>query len=345
MSHDTATRTAAAPAADDEGTAPAHGLTPRRAGQWAKEQYPLYILIALLIFAGLTSDAFFSSYNVSNLLLQVSVIGIVTLAQFLIVLTGGIDISVGAVAGLAGVLSAGLFGGGNTLLAVAVAIVLGGAIGVFNGYLIAYRGLEAFIVTLGMLALGRGLVYAYTEGQPISPHAADFRTIATTAVGGVPVLGIVWIALAMAMAFLTRRTVFGRRVYALGSSKEAAHAAGVPVRATMITVYVIAGVLVGFAGFLLAARIGAATPTGGDNYEIDSIAAVVIGGASLVGGRGRVLGAFLGTLIFGVISNLLVLLNVSTFLQDAFRGALIIFAMVLTTVQFTRRRRQRTAHS
>ncbi|MGW5450210.1 ABC transporter permease, partial [Streptomyces asiaticus] len=139
--------------------------------------------------------------------------------------------------------------------------------------------------------------------------------------------------------------VFGRRVYALGSSKEAAHAAGVPVRATMITVYVIAGVLVGLAGFLLAARIGAATPTGGDNYEIDSIAAVVIGGASLVGGRGRVLGAFLGTLIFGVISNLLVLLNVSTFLQDAFRGALIIFAMVLTTVQFTRRRRQRTAHS
>lgn len=344
MSHDTAPRTVAAPPVAHEGT-PTHGPTLRRAGQWAKEQYPLYILIALLIFAGFTSDAFFSSYNMSNLLLQVSVIGIVTLAQFLIVLTGGIDISVGAVAGLAGVLSAGLFDGGNTVLAVAVAIVLGGAIGVFNGYLIAYRGLEAFIVTLGMLALGRGLVYAYTEGQPIAPRAADFRTIATTAVAGVPVLGVVWIVLALAMAFLTRRTVFGRRVYALGSSREAAHASGVPVKATLISVYVIAGGLVGFAGFLLAARIGAATPTGGDNYEIDSIAAVVIGGASLVGGRGRVLGAFLGTLIFGVISNLLVLLDVSTFLQDAFRGALIIFAMVLTTVQFTRRRRQKTAHS
>ncbi|MEU5608665.1 ABC transporter permease [Streptomyces sparsogenes] len=339
-----ATETVATPPAAPQGT-PTNGLTRRRVGQWAKEQYPLYILIALLIFAGFTSDAFFSSYNLSNLLLQVSVIGIVTLAQFLIVLTGGIDISVGAVAGLAGVLSAGVFGGGNTLLAAAVAIVVGAAIGIFNGYLIAYRGLEAFIVTLGMLALARGLVYAYTEGQPITPHAADFRTIATTALGGIPVLGIIWIVLAVAMAFLTRRTVFGRRVYALGSSKEAAHAAGVPVKATMISVYVIAGVLVGFAGFLLAARIGAATPTGGDDYEIDSIAAVVIGGASLVGGRGRVLGAFLGTLIFGVISNLLVLLDVSTFLQDAFRGALIIFAVTLTSVQFTRRRRHTTARS
>ncbi|MFE1199268.1 ABC transporter permease [Streptomyces olivaceoviridis] len=340
MTHDTTTRSATPPPAVPR-IAAAGCLTPSRVRQWAKKQYPLYILLALLLFAGLTSDAFFTVRNLQNLVVQVAVIGIVMLAQFLIVLTGGIDISVGAVVALAGVLCAGLFGGDNTLLAALVAITVGVAIGAFNGYLVAFRGLEAFIVTLGMLALARGLVYAYTEGQPITPHSPTFRVVATTATAQIPVLGIIWIGVALAVAFLTRRTVFGRRVYALGSSKQAAYASGVPVKTTMVAAYVVAGALVGLAGFLLTARVGAATPTAGNSYEIDSIAAVVIGGASLAGGRGRVLGAVIGTLIFGVISNLLVLLNVSTFLQDAFRGALIIFAVVLTTVRFRRDRATR----
>ena len=288
---------------------------------WAKQQYPLYILVVLLVIAGFSTDAFFTTRNLTNLVLQVSVIGIVTLAEFLIVLTGGIDISVGSAVGLAGVLSAGMFGGTNVLVAIVVAVVVGALIGLVNGYLVAFRGLEAFIVTLGMLSLARGLVYAYTEG--------------------VPVIGIIWIAIAVGMWFLVKRTVFGRRVYAVGSNKDAARASGVPVRATLLGVYVLAGVLVGFAGFLLASRVGVGTPTAGNLYELNAIAGVVIGGTSLRGGRGRVFGAVIGTLIFGVISNLLVLLNVSTYLQDAFSGALVLVAITLTTFQL-RKRRQAT---
>lgn len=310
-----------------------------RFGTWAKAQYPLYILIILLIVAGFATDAFFTQRNITNLILQASVIGIVTLAQFIIVLTGGIDISVGSVVGLAGVMAAGLFSGASVPVAIIAAIAVGAVIGAINGYLVAFRGLEAFIVTLGMLALARGLVYAFTEGVPVRPEAADFRGIATATVLGFPLIGLLWLGLAVVLAFVVRRTVFGRRIYAVGSNKDAAHASGVPVRSTLLWVYILAGVLVGFAGFLLASRVGVGTPTAGSLYELDAIAAVVIGGASLIGGKGRVFGAVVGTLIFAVISNLLVLLNVSTYLQDAFRGALILVAVFLTTVHFAKRKK------
>lgn len=319
------------------------GIDWQRVGSWAKQQFPLYILVLLLVFAGLATDSFFSTRNLSNLILQVSVIGIVTLAEFLIVLTGGIDISVGSVVGLSGVLAAGLFGGQSVVVAILVALAVGGAIGLLNGYLVAFRGLEPFIVTLGMLALARGLVYFYTEGVPVAPGGAGFRTIAISTVAGIPVIGLLWIGLAVVIAFIVRRTVFGRRIYAVGGSKDAAFASGIPVKATLLGVYVIAGLLVGFAGYLLAARVGAGTPTAGNLYELDAIAAVVIGGAALSGGKGRVFGAVIGALIFGVITNLLVLMNVSTYLQDAFRGALILIAVVLTTINFTRAKRARTA--
>jgi ribose/xylose/arabinose/galactoside ABC-type transport system permease subunit len=198
--------------------------------------------------------------------------------------------------------------------------------------LIAFRGLEPFIVTLGMLALGRGLVYAYTEGVPVRPTAPGFPVVGTATLAGIPVLGWLWVLLAVGMAFLLRRTVFGRRVFAIGSRREAALAAGIPVRGTLVTVYCLAGLLAGLGGYLLASRVGAATPTAGTNFELDAIAAVVIGGTRLRGGQGRVFGAVVGTVIFGVITNLLVLLNVSTFLQDAFRGALILVAVALATV-------------
>lgn len=306
---------------------------------WLKGQYALGILLVLLIIAGFSTSAFFTTRNLTNLILQVSVVGIVALAQFIVVLTGGIDISVGSVVGLSGVLAAGMFGGNNVVVAILVALAVGVIVGLVNGYLVAFRGLEAFIVTLGMMALARGLVYAQTEGVPVSPGAANFRAIATTAVGPLPLLGILWVAIAVAIWFIVSRTVFGRRVYALGSSRQAAEASGIPVRSTILWVHVIAGLLVGFAGFLLASRVGSATPTGGLNYELDTIAAVVIGGASLVGGRGRVFGTMIGVLIFGVISNLLVLLNVSTFLQDAFRGGLILVAILLTTIHVRSRKR------
>lgn len=218
-------------------------------------------------------------------------------------------------------------------------------IGLVNGWLVAYRGLEPFIVTLGMLALARGLVYAYGEGIPVQPGAADsFANLGQSTLLGIPVLAIFWILAVLLIAFLLTRTVWGRRVYAVGSNIEAARSSGIPVKATLLSVYVIAGLLVGLGGWMFIARFASGTALAGNLMELEAIAAVVIGGARLSGGYGKVFGAVVGTIIFQVIANLLSLLNVSTFLQDAFRGALILVAVTLATVQFSRRRAETKTH-
>ena len=328
----------------DTATAPTGEQQPEQskgnaAVEWLKGQYALFILIVLLIIAALSSPAFLTPTNITNLLLQMSIIGVVVMAELIIVLTGGIDISVGSALGLAAVLCAGLFGGFSVWFALLVALAVGGLIGVVNGWLVSFRGLEPFIVTLGMLALARGLVYAYSEGIPITPEASEtFAQIGQTTVLGIPVLTLIWIAMVLLVAFLLRRTVWGRRVYAIGSNKEASRSSGIPVRATLWSVYILAGLLVGLGGWMFVCRFGSATALAGNLMELEAIAAVVIGGAALSGGRGTVFGAVIGTIIFQVIANLLSLLNVSTFLQDAFRGALILVAVTLATVQFARKR-------
>jgi ribose transport system permease protein len=311
---------------------------------WLKSQYALYILVALLLVATITrGSVFWGGTNLTNLLLQMSIIGVVVLAELIVVLTGGIDISVGSALGLAAVVSAGLFGGPSVLLALLVALVIGGIVGAINGWLVAFRGLEPFIVTLGMLALARGLVYAYGNGIPINPEAsASFAALGQATFIGIPVLAIIWLAMVALIAFLLYRTVWGRRVYAIGSNIEAARASGIPVKATLWSVYILAGFLVGLGGWMFLARFASGTSTAGNLLELEAIAAVVIGGAALSGGRGKVFGAVVGTIIFAVIANLLSLLNVSTFLQDAFRGALILVAVTLATVQFTRNRAKTT---
>lgn len=304
---------------------------------WLRQQYSLAILVALVILASILSNAFLTPGNLTNLVRQVSISGIIVLAELLVVVSGGIDISVGSVVGLAAVLSAGLFHGTSLILGIVVGIAVGAIVGLINGTLVAYRGLEPFIVTLGMLALARGLVYAYTQGIPVQPQSSAFSIPGIATIATFPVLGVIWICTVIVMALLLYRTVFGRRVYAIGSNKQASYSSGLPVKQTLLIVYVLAGVLAGLAGFLLASRLGSGTPTAGTNYELDAIAAVVIGGARLNGGHGRVFGAVMGALIFGVITNMLVLLNVSTFLQDAFRGALILVAVALAAS--TRKRR------
>jgi ribose transport system permease protein len=308
---------------------------------WLKSQYALYILVALLLVATITRGSiFWGGTNLTNLLLQMSIIGVVTLAELIVVLTGGIDISVGSALGLAAVISAGLFGGPSVLLALVVAVIIGGIVGAVNGWLVAFRGLEPFIVTLGMLALARGLVYAYGNGIPINPKAANtFASFGQATLIGIPVLAIIWILMVLLISFLLYRTVWGRRVYAIGSNVEAARSSGIPVKATLWSVYILAGLLVGLGGWMFLARFASGTSTAGNLLELEAIAAVVIGGARLSGGFGKVFGAVVGTVIFAVIANLLSLLNVSTFLQDAFRGALILVAVTLATVQFARKKK------
>ena len=307
---------------------------------WLKSQYALYILAALLLVATITRGTiFWSGTNLTNLLLQMSIIGVVVLAELIVVLTGGIDISVGSALGLAAVVAAGMFGGPSIFLGLLIALIVGGVIGALNGWMVAFRGLEPFIVTLGMLALARGLVYAYGNGIPILPKVAStYATIGQTTVLGIPVLALIWVAAVAGIGFALNRTVWGRRVYAVGSNKEAARASGIPVKSVLWSVYILAGLLVGLGGWMFLCRFGAGTSTAGNLMELEAIAAVVIGGARLTGGYGKVFGAVVGTIIFAVIANPLSLLNVSTFLQDAFRGALILVAVTLATVQFARLR-------
>jgi ribose transport system permease protein len=316
----------------------------RGALDWLKGQYALFILVALLLVAVTTSPAFLTRTNITNLLLQMSIIGVVVMAQLIVVLTGGIDISVGSALGLAAVLCAGFLGGDSVVLALLVALLIGGAVGALNGWLVSFRGLEPFIVTLGMLALARGLVYAYGNGIPIQPGAARaFADIGQATFLGVPVLALIWIGVVLLITFLLYRTVWGRRVYAIGSNVEAARSSGIPVRSTLWSVYILAGLLVGLGGFMFICRFASGTALAGNLLELEAIAAVVIGGARLSGGYGKVFGAVVGTIIFQVIANLLSLLNVSTFLQDAFRGALILVAVTLATVQLSRRRKPAAA--
>jgi len=331
----TATATAPAPSAQPE----AQRSSP--VVDWLKSQYALYILVALLLVATITRGSiFWGGTNLTNLLLQMSIIGVVVLGELIVVLTGGIDISVGSALGLAAVIAAGLFGGPSVFLGLVVAVIIGGIVGAVNGWLVAFRGLEPFIVTLGMLALARGLVYAYGNGIPINPEAAaSYATFGQTTIIGIPVLAIIWLVMVALIAFLLYRTVWGRRVYAIGSNIDAARSSGIPVKTTLWSVYILAGLLVGLGGWMFLGRFASGTSTAGNLLELEAIAAVVIGGARLSGGFGKVFGAVVGTIIFAVIANLLSLLNVSTFLQDAFRGALILVAVTLATVQFSRKRR------
>src|SRR4051795_8128952 len=192
---------------EEEDTSRGHAIA-----EWLRSQYALYILVALLLVATITRGAvFWGATNLTNLLLQMSIIGVVTLAELIVVLTGGIDISVGSALGLAAVVAAGLFGGPSVLLALVVALIVGGVVGTVNGWLVAFRGLEPFIVTLGMLALARGLVYAYGNGIPINPGAAStFAKIGQSTFLGIPVLAIIWLVMVALIAFLLYRTVWGR---------------------------------------------------------------------------------------------------------------------------------------
>jgi ribose transport system permease protein len=232
---------------------------------------------------------------------------------------------------LSGVIAVGLQAQLPMPLAVLIGICVGVGLGSANGAAIAFLNVPPFVMTLGTLALARGLTYAYTQGGPLQP-SAEWRELfiypGRSEILGIPTIGLIWLVLILVVAFVLNGTVFGRRVFAVGSNRAAAFASGVSIEWTLLSVYLISGLLCGVAGVLLASRVSVATPTMGQSYELDAIAAVVIGGASLAGGYGTVTGTVVGTIILVLIVNLLNLLNVSIFWQDAVRGAIIIAAMI-----------------
>ncbi|MGI5216076.1 ABC transporter permease [Plantactinospora sp. CA-290183] len=307
----------------------------------------LPVLVVLALGLSLATDTFLTGTNLDNLGRQVSIYAIIAIGQLLVILTAGIDLSVGSVVGLSGVIAAKMVfdtaGGGSVLLAVVLALLAGAAVGLVNGVLVAILRMPPFIVTLGTLGMARGLTLLYTDGRTIQPLPASFTRIA----GGefLGVANLIWLTLLIALlvGFGLRRTIWGRYIYAVGSNPESARLTGVPVKAVLLSVYALAGTLAALGGILLASRLGNGVPTAGTGYELQAIAACVIGGASLFGARGTALGALVGALIVGLLNNGGTLLGIDPFWLQVAIGALILVAVGFDQLQGRRLTRGRAA--
>lgn len=289
-------------------------------------------LVVLVVIFSLLSSNFLTAGNMINLFRQIAINGLIAIGMTMVITTGGIDLSVGSILGLTAMVSAYLMVTGvPPIIAVLVCLALGALLGLINGFIIAQYKLQAFIVTLATMTTFRGLTYVISDGKPISniSDSALFSFIGKGDILGIPIpIFIFFIAFGIAYVVLNK-TVFGRNVYATGGNETAAKLSGVDVKKTHIMVYVISGFLAALAGLILISRLNSAQPTLGDGYELDAVAAVVIGGTSLAGGRGRISGTLIGILILGVISNGLNIIGVSSFYQEIVKGLIILVAVFL----------------
>lgn len=262
--------------------------------------------------------------------LQTTVNALLSVGMTFVILTSGIDLSVGSTLALSSAIAAQLMVSHvNVALACIVGVVIGGLAGVLNGLLVSYGNLAPFIVTLGTQQLFRGLTEVYTQGMPIYNLPTSFTDFGTGTVLGIPIPVILAAIMFIAGWIVLRKTVIGRKIYALGGNLKVAHLAGIKVKRYLVWVYVACGVLAALGGLVLTARLGSAESTAGTGYELNAITAVVLGGTSLLGGEGSVIGTLIGALILGVIDDGLNLLNVNSFWQDAVTGLIILIAILL----------------
>ncbi len=307
---------------------------------FSKLQSLIALFILCIVFA-LLSDKFFTVANGLNVLRQISVNICIAVGMTLIILTAGIDLSVGSVLALCGAITAGLlkngisipslnlFVGFTILGAILAGIIVGSLLGFFNGFVITRFKVPAFVATLAMLTIARGLTMLYTNGFPISSLGSSFTYIGAGWFLGLPVP--VWIAaiIVVAAIVVTKKLKLGRYIFAIGGNENASKLSGININQVKIIVYTIAGALAALGGIIVTARLDSAQPNAGNSYELDAIAAVVIGGTSLSGGRGSIWGTVLGAIIIGVLNNGLVLLDVSPFWQQVVKGAVILLAVII----------------
>lgn len=288
-------------------------------------------LILLVIFVISMDVTFISFGNLMNVLKQMSVNGLIALGMTLIILTGGIDLSVGSMLALVGAITADLLVKGVPVpIALLIGLMIGILLGLFNGLLVQKGKLQPFIATLGTMSAYRGLTMVYTSGRSISSlsDSALFKFIGRGTVLGIPVPGIILIIAFLIIIFLMSKTVFGINIYAIGGNEKAAKLSGVKISKTKIIVYILSGFLTSLAAIILISRLNATQPTFGVGYELDAIAAVVLGGTSLAGGRGSVKKTIIGILFIGILNNALNILEVSSYYQELAKGLLIIIAVL-----------------
>jgi len=306
-----------------------------------KKSQSLIALLLLCIVISILSDKFLSANNIWNVLRQISVNVCISTGMTLVVLMAGIDLSVGSVLAFTSVICAGLLKDGITIEALNIhvgftifggilaAIVVGLLIGLFNGFVITKFSLPPFVATLAMLTIARGATMLYTQGIPISNLGPKFEYIGSGWLIGIPVPVWISILLVLLVVFISQKTAFGRHIYAIGGNEKAAFLSGINIQVTKLIVYGISGMMAAVGGIMVTSRLNSAQPNAGASYELDSIAAVVIGGTSLSGGIGTVTGTVIGAAIIGVLNNGLVLLNVSPFWQQVVKGLVILLAVII----------------
>jgi len=302
--------------------------------EWLIEQKSLIALLFLIVVVSFLNPNFFTVDNILNILRQTSVNAIIAVGMTLVILTAGIDLSVGSVLALCGAFAASLIAMEvPVLIAVPTALLAGAALGAISGIIIAKGKVQAFIATLVTMTLLRGVTMVYTEGRPISTGFTDtadaFAWFGTGYALGIPVPVWIMVVVFAAAWYLLNHTRFGRYVYALGGNESATRLSGINVDRVKIGVYAICGLLAALAGIIITSRLSSAQPTAGMGYELDAIAAVVLGGTSLMGGKGRIMGTLIGALIIGFLNNALNLLDVSSYYQMIAKAVVILLAVLV----------------
>ncbi len=302
--------------------------------EWLIEQKSLIALLFLIVVVSFLNPNFFTVDNLMNILRQTSVNAIIAVGMTLVILTGGIDLSVGSVLALCGAFAASLIAiEVPVLIAIPTALFSGAALGALSGFIIAKGKVQAFIATLVTMTLLRGVTMVYTDGRPISTGFTDtadaFAWFGTGYMFGIPVPVWLMAIVFAAVWYLLNHTRFGRYVYASGGNESATRLSGINVDKVKIGVYSICGVLAALAGIIVTSRLSSAQPTAGMGYELDAIAAVVVGGTSLLGGRGKIMGTLIGALIIGFLNNALNLLDVSSYYQMIAKAVVILLAVLV----------------
>ncbi|HEL0588611.1 ABC transporter permease subunit [Streptococcus equi] len=305
----------------------------KQAMKYMSELTTLIALVGLMIVITIINPSFLTTNNLLNLLLQVTANGFIAFGMTFVILTGGIDLSVGSSLALSSALAAGLIGGGLPVpVAIVLAICLGGLFGMLNGLLIAYGKLAPFIVTLATMTIFRGATLVYTNGNPVTKGLSDsflFQFLGQGYIVGIPFPVILMFLVFVILAILLHKTAFGKAVYALGGNEKAAYISGIKLNKAKIIIYTISGMMASLSGLIITSRLSSAQPTAGASYEMDAIAAVVLGGTSLSGGKGRIWGTLIGALIIGVLNNGLNIIGVSAFWQQVVKGIVILIAVLL----------------
>jgi len=288
-----------------------------------------WMLLAVCVILAIASPVFATSANLLNVALATSVTALLAAGQTFVIILAEIDLSVGAILGFSAAITAMVLRHHSTITGIVVGLAVGAAAGLVNGLLVTKTRMPSFIATLATLSILSGLALQLTQGNPVSVTDYNFQNIGQARIAGIPTP--VWIMVVVFVIFgiLLARTRFGRYAYATGDNAEAAKLSGISVDRVKILAFVISGALAALAGFIVTARVSTAEPTAGTGLELEAIAAVIIGGTSLAGGRGDLLGTIVGALILGVIDNGMNLLNVNPFLQDVVKGVVILFAVLL----------------